>query len=105
AFRTALALNPQADVPKGISPKVHAEWNSIKASIEKMKVPPLTPANPPVANPPVANPPVAVPPANPPAAKPNLAPVDKPAPEPSVTQPVPQEKSNGPYIAFGGALA
>lgn len=111
AFRTALALDPNAELPKETSPKVRAEWNAIKQEIARLKVPetPKKPAPQPqpekskVAPAPMEQPAPIVQQAPQPAPKVDLAPHGAPEPAGGVAAHVEPEKSSGPYYLLGGA--
>jgi hypothetical protein len=118
SFRTALALDPKAELPPGASPKIRAEWTALKqemvqanqardAAAAKAEPPP-----PPVAKvepPPV--PKVDVPPAPPVAAaepaKVDLRPSPTPAAAAAISQaaPAPEPRSMvasvGPWVLLG----
>jgi hypothetical protein len=109
AFRTALSLDPAANVPNGISPKVRAEWNSIKKQIAKIRVP-ENETKQPAAKAPQPAPAAAPAPQiivlapSKPAPPVNLAPVESPtSPLVASLEPEPPRKSPGPYFVLGGA--
>ncbi len=125
SFRTALALDPKAELPPGASPKIRAEWTSLKQEMEQANQardaaaakaeppPPVAKVEPPpvakVEPPPVAK--VDVPPAPQVAtaepARVDLHPATSSAATSAVTQaaPAPQEQSIvasvGPWVLLG----
>lgn len=113
SFRTALALNPDAQLPKGVSPKIKVEWNLLQkqAAKHRAKSHPTAVATPePQPTPPPTPAPATTPtPAPTPAPGPSLATAPTPAAPAgglhASTEAEAQPRSPAPYFVLGGAAA